>query len=166
MPEYSIDFSEKLIEAARDVIENGVESSDAKRAVLYLTLLSCEITMKALLERAGKPVKEIKERSHNLDGLLKDLGRCEVEEDIVNGVPKWVPAYRLHSKVVTTNTGESTVGVLLTGESQGASKYPNQIRYDDHLYHFPPEAVLNASTIVLCWAREKWDRIRLSSIMP
>lgn len=69
MPEYSIDFSENLIKAARFVLEYQVNSVDAKRTVLYLSLLSCEITMKALLERAGKPVKMIKKRLHNLDGF-------------------------------------------------------------------------------------------------
>lgn len=163
MREYSIHFSEKLIEAARVVLEDGVDSVGARRTVLYLSLLSCEITLKALLERAGKPVKEIKGRSHNLEGLLDELGPCEVEEDIVNGVLKWVPASRLRAKVVTTNTGESTVGRLLAGESQGASAYPNQIRYGDRLYHFPPEAVFNTATAILCWAQDYWNRIRLSS---
>jgi hypothetical protein len=73
--EYSIDFSENLIKAARFVLEDGADSVDAKRTVLYLSLLSCEITMKALLERAGKPVKEIKKSWHDLNGLLCDLDR-------------------------------------------------------------------------------------------
>lgn len=163
MPEYSIDFSENLIKAARFVLEYQVNSVEAKRTVLYLSLLSCEITMKALLERAGKPVKMIKKRLHDLDRLLCELDRCKVEENIANGVLKWVPASRLRSKVVKIGEATITIGKLLEGESQGASKYPNQIRYGDTLYHFPPEVVLNAATVILCWAREKWNKIRLPS---
>ena len=162
MAEYSIHFGQKLFEAGRIVLEQGGDSVDTKRTVLYLSLLSCEIILKAFLERAGKPIKEIKARSHNLEGLLDDLGCCEVEEDIGNGILEWVPAVRLRSEVVKINTGESTVGKLLAGESQGASGYPNQIRYGDRLYHFPPEAVLNSAAVIHQWVQDRWNRIRLS----
>ena len=42
MQEYNIGFSEKLIEAAQVIVKDGLQSVDAKRTVLYLSLLSCE----------------------------------------------------------------------------------------------------------------------------
>jgi HEPN domain-containing protein len=127
MPEYSLDFSEKLIEAARVVLDldNNSDSVDAKRTVLYLSLLACEISMKALLERAGKSVSEIRSRSHNLEGLLEDLGSCEVEENIANGVLKWVSGNRLRAKEIITDTGNSTIGILLTGSCSFFFETPN-----------------------------------------
>lgn len=163
MAEYSLDFSKNLIRAARAVRDKGEDTVDAKRTILYLSLLSCEITMKALLERAGKPVKKIKHRSHNLEGLLRDVCRCEVKEEIVNGKLQWVIASRLRGQGVATRPRISslTMGKFLTGENQGASRYPNEIRYGDKLFHFPPDIALNASHILIRWAREKWDEIRL-----
>jgi hypothetical protein len=161
LPEYSLDFSEKLIEAASCLLRNGDNSVDTKRAILYLSLLSCEIIMKALLEKAGMTVPEIKRRSHNLDGLLRDLGGCEVEEDIVNVGLKWVKAVRVRSEVISENP-LLTIGTFLEGESRGASRYPNDIRYGNRLYHFPYELALEGAKIILRWAREKWDKIRLT----
>jgi len=160
LPVYSLDFSENLIRAAQAVNDNGDDSVDAMRTVLYLSLLSCEISLKALLEKAGMPITEIRNRSHNLERLLMDLGRCEVEEEVANGVRKWVPAMRIRSKVITINEAQLTIGDFLEGESQGASRYPNEVRYGEHLYHYPPEASLNAASTILHWAREKWDIIR------
>lgn len=162
MPEYNIGFSEKLIDAARVVVEDGLDSVDSKRTVLYLSLLSCEITLKALLERAGKPVTEIRKYSHNLSELLGHFSWCQVQVDIANGRLMWVPAARIRSLVVDPAYGNATVGTLLEAEDCGASKYPNQIRYGDSLYHYPPEMILGAATRVMAWAKEHWDRIRVA----
>lgn len=166
MSEYNLDFSKKLIDAARVVLNDGIDSFDAQRTVLYLSLLSSEITLKALLEKAGMSIKEIKEHSHNIDSLMVSLGDCEVEEDIGTNVLKWVPASRLRSEVVSTDTGTTTVGKFLSAESCGASKYPNQIRYGNHLVHYPPETALEASAVILSYVRNHWDRVRLSSKTP
>jgi len=47
--------------------------------------LSCEISLKALLEKAGVPIKKIRKRSHDLSGLLRDIGDCEIEIEISCG---------------------------------------------------------------------------------
>ena len=78
MAEYDISFGERLSETARMVVDEGLAELDAQRTVLYLSLLSTEITLKAMLERAGKPVPDIRARSHRLAELLSDLGQCEV----------------------------------------------------------------------------------------
>jgi hypothetical protein len=159
MAQYSIEFSNKLIDSAQGIVDRGENSEDAGRAILYLSLLSCEIILKALLEKAGMPVDEIKEASHDLSKLLSELGRCQVEEEISSQLMGWVPATQIHGKTIIPET-TFTVGVLLEGQSQEASKYPNEIRYGERTYHFPPVAALMGSKILLDWAHQKWDRIR------
>ena len=45
MVEYNIAFGEKLSETARMVIAEEMETLDAQRTVLYLSLLSAEIAL-------------------------------------------------------------------------------------------------------------------------
>lgn len=85
MSEYNIGFSEKLLGAAQSVADDGLDSVDAVRTILYLSSLASEITLKALLEKAGKPVKDIQARRHSLSGLLVDLGKCQIQEEVVKG---------------------------------------------------------------------------------
>jgi hypothetical protein len=160
MAEYSIEFDKELIEAAQAIVDRGENSEDAGRAILYLSLLSCEIILKALLEKAGIPIGEIRKLSHDLSKLLDKLGQCEVAEEIANHLMQWIPATGICGKTIIPNT-MFTVGVLLEGESHGASKYPNEIRYGDRIYHFPPVAALKGAKILLDWAHERWDRIRV-----
>ncbi|MBP1610215.1 MAG: hypothetical protein H6Q04_2450 [Acidobacteria bacterium] len=159
MAEYSIEFGKELIEAAQAIVDQGEDSEDAGRAILYLSLLACEIILKALLEKAGRPISEMRKLSHDLSRLLDKLGLCEVEEAIANRLMRWIPATGIRGKVIVPNT-TLTVGVLLEGERHGASRYPNEIRYGERIYHFPPVAALRGATILLDWAYEKWDRIR------
>jgi hypothetical protein len=159
MAQYSIEFGEKLIDAAQGIVDRGENSGDAGRAVLYLSLLSSENILKALLEKAGMTVGETGKVSHDLGKLLAELGRCEVEEEISGQLMEWVPATQIHGKTIIPET-TFTVGVLLEGQSQGASMYPNEIRYGDRTYHFPPVAALMGARILLDWAHQKWDRIR------
>jgi hypothetical protein len=79
----------------------------------------------------------------------------------------WVPAsgFLIRGKEIKWGEATVTVGELLEVERQGASQYPNQIRYGEIIYHAPPEMVLNAATLLLRCAREKWDKIRLPSNM-
>ena len=97
MAEYDIAFGERLAETARMVAVEGLAPLDAQRTVLYLSLLSAEISLKAMLEQAGKPVSEIRARSHRLADLLSDLGQCEVEIAITPGTKRYMPASRLRS---------------------------------------------------------------------
>jgi hypothetical protein len=134
---------------------------DAQRTVLYLSLLSTEITLKAMLERAGKPVPEIRVRSHRLAELLSDLGECEVEVEMTPGTKRYVSASRLRACPLKHGDGESTVGAVIDAESQGASTYPNQVRYGDVLRHFPAEVVAQMATKVSAFARKYWQSLRI-----
>ena len=94
--------------------EDGLDSVDAVRTVLYLSSLASEIALKALLEKAGNPVEDIKARGHNLSGLLVDLGKCQIQAEVVKGSLRWVPATRLRSVTVDKSFSDATVGKLLT----------------------------------------------------
>ena len=85
MAEYNIGFSKKLIDAAGAVAVDDFSDIDAVRTVLYISSLASEITLKALLERAGIPVKDIKARAHSLSGLLADLGKCQIQAEVTAG---------------------------------------------------------------------------------
>lgn len=80
MPEYNIGFSKCLIQAADFVSHQGMKTEDAMRTVLYLSKLATEIAVKSLLEKAGKPINEITNYGHNLDKLLMELGKCQVQD--------------------------------------------------------------------------------------
>ncbi len=158
MNEYSLEFSEKLTDAAQFVVDDGLDSLDAKRTVLYLSQLSCEIALKALLERAGVPVAKIKPRWHNLSELLQDLCACKVEEQIGSEL-RWILATSIRAQTVDQRF-MNTVGSILEAEAQGASKYPNEVRYGYSLNQYPPELWLKTTKTIIVWARKRWDSIR------
>ena len=159
MAEYDIAFGEKLAAVAASVIADGLDERAAQRTVLYLSWLSAEISLKAMLEQAGKPTVDIRGRSHNLSQLLGDLDKCTVEAEVASGVRRRVPASRLRSCVVKHAVAESTVGKIIEAESQGASRYPN-FRYGEELHHFPPEANAQMAASVAAFARQHWHNIR------
>jgi hypothetical protein len=160
MSVYQLGFSQKLIDAGNIIIKEDPHSFDTCQTVLYLSLLSCEITLKALLEKAGMKVAFIKKRSHKLHNLLLDLGRCKVLVEIGN-TRRWVPATRIRGIVVDRRFANATIGNLLEAESKGASTYPNQIRYANEIIrHYPPKLMLKTAVRTLQWAKEHWDAIK------
>ena len=159
MSEYNLGFSKKVAETARLVAYDGIDSFDAVQTIVYLSLLSCEIALKALIEQAGLPVHKIKAHWHDLEALLREVSICEVEEDIA-GHLKRVPAVEIRSITIKSDGAESTVGQLLSGETQGASKYPNQIRYGSGFMSFPPDALIKTAFAVIEFAERHWDTIR------
>ena len=161
MTEYDIAFGERLAETAHMVAVEDLGPLDAQRTVLYLSFLSTEITLKAMLERAGKPVSEIRARSHRLAELLSDVGQCEIEIEVSPGTKRYVSASRLRSCTLNHAGAESTVGAIINAESQGASTYPNQVRYGEVLRHFPAEVVVKMATKVSVFGREHWKSLRV-----
>jgi len=179
MSVYSIGFAKEFLKLARVEYEhenldpkyNRVLDSkdvDAIRTVIYLCLLSCEISLKALLEKVGMPVKKIRACSHDLN-LLKDMvGFCEVEDEVapeLPGLKTWGSAFNLFCEPIQQlyegkMIAPTTVGELFEGLSK-TSKYPDEIRYNEKmLRHYPPEVVLKMATSILSKAEEYWDRIR------
>lgn len=163
MAEYDIAFGERLAKTARMVAGEGLVELDAQRTVLYLSLLSTEITLKAILERAGKSVSEIRAHSHRLASLLADLsGQCEVEVEVASGTKRHVPASRIRAIQLSHGDAHTTVGAVIDAESQGGSLYPNKVRYGDVLRHFPAEVVAQMAEQVSAFAHEHWDSIRIN----
>ncbi|MCU7829421.1 MAG: hypothetical protein KZQ85_10180 [Candidatus Thiodiazotropha sp. (ex Myrtea sp. 'scaly one' KF741663)] len=162
MAEYSLVFSENLISAASILSDTGMNEVDEKRTVLYLSLLSSEISIKALLEQAGIPVQNIVNRRHKLVKLLGDLSKCEYKTEIANGVEGWACASAVRAITVDEHYGNATIGTLLSAEEKGAAQYPNEIRYGEQLYHYPAELVLKAASLLNTWAKEHFQSIRLS----
>jgi hypothetical protein len=160
MAEYSLKFAEHLVRAAEALEADAAPHIDRSRAILYLSLLSAEITLKALLERAGTPVKQIRALSHDLNALQKEIGRCEVP--LMHSTPhaRWIRATGIRAKSIKVPGASSTVGVFLSSEAKGASKYPNNVRYGEKIKHFPPHAALEGARVILKWAHEHWTTIR------
>ena len=162
MPEYNIGLSEKFIDCAKALRVQGIDTFEAAQAVDYLSKLSCEIILKALLEKAGKPTKEIRAHSHDLAELLNELCWCQIKRDIGGGHVRWCPGSFVRGIRVDKRYSDATIGKILSGEEFGASRYPNQIRYGDHFTDFPAELILKAAIELLNWARKYWDSIRVS----
>ncbi len=161
MPQFNMKFSKLLIDAANAVRATDAASFEANRTVLYLSKLSCEITLKALLENAGKPIREIRALSHNLIELQNEFSLCEVEDDSNGGHPKWIIANGFRGEIVDNRFANATVGLFLDAETLGATKYPNQIRYGDKVIDFPAELWPQAALILSNWGQRYWGRIRI-----
>ena len=159
--EYSLDFSDRLIEAAESFVGKDNPGEETARLVLYLSHLSCEISIKALLERAGFTIREITKRSHSFSGLTEDLCFCDLKRDPPNGT-KERSAAALLAQVVDKAFANATVGNLLSAEELGASKYPNEIRYGDLPRHYPPLIMLNCAKTVVKWAKDNINHIHQS----
>ena len=156
--EYSIDFAERLIEAANLFVDKSHPGEDADRAVLYLSLLSCEISLKAVLERAGYTPDHLRNRSHNLDALLSDLCHCETKDSEVG---TWRSAAHIQSISPIPGAELATVGRLLDAESEGASKYPSSIRYGELIKHYDSVHMLECAKAVAEWVRKHMAAIRM-----
>jgi hypothetical protein len=161
MPEYSLAFADKLAEAAQLVASDSLDYLDGKRTVLYLSLLSTEITLKSILEQAGKPVRHIRARSHDLSALLQDVAECTITAEVVHGTSRKRPASNVRALTIDSSYANATVGTLLEAKDKGASKYPNQVRYGSSLEHYPPELVVKMASAVITWAHEHWNDIRV-----
>jgi hypothetical protein len=159
MSEYSIEFGKKLAEVANFVMADGLDDAEAPRVVLYLSLLSTEISLKAMLEKAGTPVKEITRAGHDLARLLTNLDRCEIEFEITPGATRFLSASRLRACTIKDGECQITIGALIES-SKNASKYPNKVRYGDQPRHFPAAVVAQMSSMVAAFAGKHWQSIR------
>ena len=155
MAEYNLPVAERLIDAA-GFLEKQDEPG-ATGAILYLSLLATEITLKALLEKAGWSVKHLTRHGHKLTELLKDICACEVQD---SSTSIWRSAGSFCSVTVDDRYTDATIGKLLQAETQGASTYPNQIRYGEDVHHYHPVLMLGAARKALEWAKSHEQTIR------
>lgn len=149
---YSIEFSKALLESGRYAASSLSDCADAQRAALYLALLSSELTLKALLERAGMTLGQIRPLSHRMTDLLKAIDKCTVDVQVNAMKTRRVQASRVRSISIQYGSAQSTVGRLLSLEFEGASVYPNQVRYGERLVHAPASAMLMVASVLLNWA--------------
>lgn len=163
MPIFNLGFSEKLIEAAEFVFNDDGDEFDKLQTVLYLCHLSCEITLKALLEKAGLPMADIISCSHNFEKMLQPYHvKVEVYKEIGNNIYRWVKANNVvGSKQTKKGIHEPIVRAILTDKK--ASRYPSKLRYaGDHISAYPPQELIIAAKSLLDDARKYWDKIRLA----
>jgi hypothetical protein len=144
---YSFEFAKRLTEAAESVFQDGAELDEAGRTILYLSCLSCEISLKALLERSGYSSKELKKLSHNLSALLAEVSSCSFAST-------GQKASSIRSKEVVPGTANGTIGALLESEISGGSIYPKEIRYGKVVRHYPPEVMLKCAKAVSDWCNQ------------
>lgn len=165
MDAYSLALSRKLAETAEFVIHEDsypdaagqrVVSGEARRTILHLSRLSAEITLKALLQKAGQPIEKIKSRKHNLSDLLNDLSACEIHSP---DIPSQVSACNIRDQIVDPQYADASIGALIDAQSYGISNYPNEIRYDEKLNHFRPELMNKLAFKILEWAELHWDTV-------
>lgn len=163
MAEYDLEFASKLAAVANEVDENDPFVYGARRTTLYLSRLSIEIALKALLEIAGVPLGNILTRSHDLVTLLEDLSKCEVEVEISPGVKRWCSASCVRAAPIDMEFFEIPIGKVIDAEKEGASKYPNKIRYGETVVDFHPHLVAQAALVLSKWTREHRRCIRVAS---
>ena len=92
-------------------------------------------------------------------GLIKDLCLCDLVGTGIAGSKPYTGA-KLLSQVVDPNVGNGTVGALLKCEEQGASKYPNEIRYGELVRHFPPMLMLDCASKICEWGKDNISKIK------
>ena len=143
-------------------MDDDGDEFDKLQTILYLSYLSCEITLKAILERAGKPVRDIIACSHNFDKIFQPFfSEVEIYKEVENNVYRWVKAGGIGCEQTTKGLYEPVVRTMLTDKR--ISQYPSNLRYaGDHISAYPPQELIKASRILLEDARKYWDNIRLA----
>lgn len=150
--EFSFEFAKRLIEAAEQMLGKLDSDEEAGRTILYLSCVSCEISMKALLEQTGYSIKELKAFSHRLEDLLAEICKCGHKDADQR-------ASSIRAILVVPNTSNGTVGTLLSSPIGTASTYPNEIRYGDMVKHFHPTAILECAKAVSGWCIENVGKL-------
>lgn len=162
MIQYDVNFGRKLAEVANALtIQEDRLDLATKQTIAYLSLLSIEISLKAILEKAGVPQAAIRAHSHKLADLLREVCKCEVSVNLTSEDKNWVSAVRLRAIPVFVEITQSTIGEIVDSSENDASKYPNQIRYGNGLRHFPPEALAQAAIKIVEFAIAHWEHVRL-----
>jgi len=165
VPEYDIDFAAKLAQVAREVDESDPWAYDARRVTIYLSRLSAEIAMKALLERAGVTVNEIRKHRHNLPTLLKALDSCVVElKDESGNVSPASAGALIRAATIDFGIAHMPIGELIEAADERISKYPNEIRYGNVVRDFQPGILCEMPEVLCQWAKKHWGTIKVRGI--
>lgn len=161
MAEYDLGFAEKMAEAADLLDEKNHWRCDARRVVVYLCRVSMEISLKALLEKAGVAPRSIRKRNHDLRGLLSDLDSCEVLEHTAGLRERWISAGTVREECIDYGFIKLPIGEYIAADSPEVSEYPNQIRYGSLVIDFTPPLLIGSARLLLNWAQAHWSSIRV-----
>lgn len=159
--EYDIDFAQRLAEIALRETEDDPHRYASRRVVAYTARLSMEITLKALLEKAGIPLDAIRRFSHRLSDLLKAFGKCEVAINQGLGNAAWMPAVRVRATEFDFGGFKVPIGEIIDAENAGASRYPNEIRYGATVMDMHHALLARAAVCLNEWAKEHWEHVRM-----
>ena len=152
--EFDFDFAERTLEAAILLGKHADGKNETARTVVYLSCLSMEISMKALLEQSGLSEPEIRKFSHRLKDLLLAIDSLQFLGERIR------PQHRLWSQRVSSHVNGS-VGLLLS-EAANGSVYPNQIRYGEQVACIEPMLMLNMAKVVLAWCNKNAGHLNYS----
>lgn len=159
MPEYDLNLAEELAVVACSVARTELAPVSHDRMRLYLAMLSIELSLKAMLERAGMPITKIRARSHRIAELFSDLEKCTIEVEPLAGAVFRTKASRLRSVEISTRNESATVGQLIDALGD-VSNYPNEVRYGGHLRHYDASLVADAATQIVAFAKLHWSSIK------
>ena len=160
MPQYDIACAKKLGEVAFSIAPDiGESTEETERTAAYLSLLSIEIGLKSILERAGVSIDLIRARSHGLRLLLQDVDKIKIKLSTSRGKQTQVSGSRLRSLTVEFANAATTVGYMLDAQGIMTSKYPNEIRYGDALINFPSRSLAMAALAIVSFAEMHWDAL-------
>jgi len=149
-------FSARLIESAERLLPECYKKPDAGRAVLHDGYLSCELSLKTLLQNVGFSPDELKKCSHNFTDLLILVGAC----DMPTSGGKTRKATLIRSVCAVPGVYNSTVGNLLDSLPY-ADEYPSGIRYAQKFDNYDPKTMVGCARAVLDWCRKNFNNLQL-----
>ncbi len=148
---YNLEMSERLLESATLLLEkNGDTDYSTCQAVIYLSLVSIEISLKATLEKAGFKEPQLRKISHNIPSLFTAISFCES----MNGNGQWRRMSRIRSYEIEYKSSKDTVGSLVERMPDETSKFPNDIRYTNQFKHFPAPCVHELARAIVHFCAE------------
>jgi len=158
--EFSFDFAEKMLVGAKLLGEHHDGENETARAVVYMSCVSIEVSMKSLLEQSGMPYKAIRKLSHRLIDLLNTV------DSLHEGGSELEPHKNLWSEVVNDDIQNGSVGLLLSLANEG-SAYPNEMRYGEVVKSIsPPILMLDMAKVVLHWCRSHAGQLNYIAPQP
>lgn len=140
----------------------GLKIPEDCQAVAYISRVSMELSLKAALSQAGIPEYMLKELSHSLSALMRELDSCTVEAEIAAGTKTQCAASRIRGKTFSWNGFEVSLGAVIDAELAGASKFPGAYRYGPPPVDFPAEALAQAAYELAAWVDKHWSTLRRS----
>ena len=153
---YNPKLARAFAEIALNTIATGLSAVEDHQVVAYISRVSMELSIKALLEKAGVPRKTVRALSHDLPDLLRELDKCKVK---MADIPIPVSAMRVRGKEILWNGALVTLGNVIDAEHAGASNFPDQYRYGPPPTDYQAEVLAHAAVALCTWAEEHWDSI-------